>query len=62
MTTLHGCAQMDRNLARHVLQEVKQAVAADEMERAHSVQELKLSLMRDKSATEVGHCCSQRGC
>ena len=53
---------MDRNLARHMLQEVKQAVAADEMERAHSVQELKLSLMRDKSVTEVRHCCSQRGC
>ena len=44
---------MERNLARHMLQEVKQAVAADEMARAHSVSELKVTLMRDKSASEV---------
>ena len=49
--------QMERNLARHMLLEVKQSVAADEMARAHSLQELKASLMRDKSASEVsGHC------
>ena len=45
--------QMERNLARHMLQEVKQAVTANEMARANSLQELKTTLMRDKSASEV---------
>ena len=45
---------MERNLARHMLQEVKQAVTANEMARANSLQELKTTRMRDKSASEVG--------
>lgn len=59
MTGFSVLVQMERNLARHMLLEVKQSVAADEMARAHSLQELKASLMRDKSASEVSRHCSK---
>ncbi len=44
---------MERNLARHTLQEVKQSVAADVMASSQTLQELRATMLRDKSATEV---------
>ncbi|CAL5223363.1 g5867 [Coccomyxa viridis] len=44
--------QMERNLARHTLQEVKQSVAADVMASSQTLQELRATMLRDKSATE----------
>ena len=48
--------QTERNLARHMLQEVKQCVAADVMASSQTLQELRATMLRDKSATEVSLC------
>lgn len=45
--------QMERNLARFTLQEVKQSVAADALASSHALQELRATMLRGKSASEV---------
>ena len=56
MTDVLRAMQMERNLARLQLQEVKQSVAAAAMASAHALQELRATTLRDRSANEVSLC------